>query len=196
MQSTELRSQSFLLVPILTLRVPAGFTLFEILIVTFLLGVMAMLGWPTLNSALADSRLSGASSDVITSLEFAQLKAMNSGRQTRVTIDAGAETILVEQFASSADFSQSEVAEADVEDGVFAPVGNPLNRGVDYNINLSNQALFGGVDVTAVDFGGGNSVTYDTLGAPSSGGTVTLTFGTRQVVVTLDSLTGKVTVSN
>lgn len=196
MQSTELRSQSFLLVPILTLRVPAGFTLFEILIVTFLLGVMAMLGWPTLNSALADSRLSGASSDVITSLEFAQLKAMNSGRQTRVTIDAGAETILVEQFASSADFSQSEVAKADVEGGVFAPVGNPLNRGVDYNINLSNQALFGGVDVTAVDFGGGNSVTYDTQGTPSSGGTITLAFGTRQVVVTLDSLTGKVTVSN
>ena len=85
--------------------------------------------------------------------------------------------------------------QADVEGGVFTTVGNPLNRGTDYNINLSNQALFGGVDVTAVDFGGSNQVTYDTLGAPSAGGTVTLAFGTRQVVVTLDSLTGKVTVS-
>ena len=168
----------------------------EILIVTLLMGILAMLGWPTLNSALADSRLSGAASDVVTSLEFAQLKAMNSGRRTRVTIDADAETILVEQFASSADFSQSQLAEDNVEGGEFATVGNPLKRGIDYNLNLSNQALFGGVDVTAVVFGGGNWVTYDTLGAPSSGGTVTLAFGTRQVVVTLDSLTGKVTVSN
>ncbi len=195
MRSTERRSQNFSLTPILTLRVPAGFTLFEIQIVTLLLGILAMLGWPALNSALDDSRLSGASSNVVTSLEFAQLKAMNSGRETRVTIDTGAESLLVEQFTSSADFSQSELAEADIEGGVFTTVGNPLNRGTDYNLNLSNQALFGGVDVTAVDFGGGNSVTYDTLGAPSSGGTVTLVFGTRQVVVTLDSLTGKVTVS-
>jgi len=112
MQSTERRSPSFALVPILTLRVPAGFTLLEILIVTLLLGILAMIAWPTFNSAVDGSRLSGASSDVVTSLEFAQLKAMNSGRRTRVTVDAGAETILVEQFTSSADFSQSELAEA------------------------------------------------------------------------------------
>jgi len=193
MQSTERRSPSFALVPILTLRVPAGFTLLEILIVTLLLGILAMIAWPTFNSAVDGSRLSGASSDVVTSLEFAQLKAMNSGRRTRVTVDAGAETILVEQFTSSADFTQSQLAEAAVEGGEFATVGNPLNRGADYNLNLSNQAMFGGVDVTAVDFDGGNSVTFDALGAPSSGGTVTLA---GQVVVTLDSLTGKVTVSN
>ena len=193
MQSTERRSPSFALVPILTLRVPAGFTLLEILIVTLLLGILAMIAWPTFTSAVDGSRLSGASSDVVTSLEFTQLQAMNSGRRTRVTVDAGAETILVEQFTSSADFTQSQLAEAAVEGGEFETVGNPLNRGTDYNLNLSNQAMFGGVDVTAVDFDGGNSVTFDALGAPSSGGTVTLA---GQVVVTLDSLTGKVTVGN
>jgi type II secretory pathway pseudopilin PulG len=174
---------------------PAGFTLIETMIVFLLLGIVGLLCVPMLGSALKGSKLSGSASDVVTALEYAQIKAINAGRDTRVTFDVAADTVLVEHFKSTADFTQDTLSEADVEGGAFTPMGHPLTRGTDYSLNLANQALLGGVDVTAVDFGGANVVTYDAMGAPSSGGTVTLTYGSRQMVVTLDALSGKVTVS-
>ncbi len=139
------------------------------------MSIVVMLGWPSLNAALGDYRLSGAAQEMVTALEFAQLSA-TSGTQTRVTIDAGADTILVEQFASTADLfgGGDELNENDVEGGAFTPMGNPMNKGTDYNITLSSQDRYPGVDITAVDFGGNNYVTFDALGSPSSGGTATL----------------------
>jgi len=176
---------------------PAGFTLAEILIVLVFMSIVVMLGWPSLNAALGDFRLSGGAQETVNALEFAQLTA-TSGRKTRVTIDAVADTILVEQFNPVIDLlgGESELGEADVEGGAFAPMGNPMNKGTDYNISLPSEDRFDGVDITAVDFSHGNLVAFDALGCPSSGGTVTLALGSRQMVVTLDSLTGKVTVSN
>ena len=174
----------------------SGFTFLEVLIVVVFLSIVVMVGWPSLNAALGDYRLSGAAQEMVTALEFAQLSA-TSGTQTRVTIDAGADTILVEQFESSADLfgGGDELNENDVEGGSFTPMGNPINKGTDYSISISNEDRFDGVDITAVDFGGNNFATFDALGSPSSGGTVTLALGSRQMIVTLDALTGKVTVS-
>ena len=175
----------------------AGFTLVEVVIVTLLLGIIAMLGMPTLISALEDARLNGASTETVTALELAHSKAINSGREIRVTVDAAADTILVEQFTYTGDLlgGAATLPETDVENGNYATIYHPLKPGDDYRINLASQPLFGGVDITLVDFGGNNYVTFNALGVPSQGGTVTLGFGSRQMVVTLDALTGKVTVS-
>jgi hypothetical protein len=167
----------------------------ETLIVCLVLGIVGLICVPMLGSALEGSKLSGSASDVVTALEYAQIKAMNAGRETRVTFDVAADTVLVEHFTSTADFTQDTLSEADVEGGAFTPMGHPLKRGTNYNLNLANQTLLGGVDVTAVDFGGANLVTYNAVGAPSSGGTITLAYGNSQVIITVDSLTGKVTVS-
>jgi type II secretory pathway pseudopilin PulG len=175
----------------------AGFTLIETMIVFLLLSIVTMLGWPSLSASLEHHRLSGAASEIVTALEFAQLNTASSGRQIRVTINAGADTILMEQFTCSADFSQSILNQEDVESGSFSIMQHPLNRGpVGYNISLPDESRFQGVDITAVAFGANNWVVFDALGAPSSGGTVTLACGSRQMVVTLDALTGKVTVSD
>ena len=58
------------------------------------------------------------------------------------------------------------------------------------------NARFKGVDIAASDFGVPSPVFFDALGAPSKGGTVTLVFGSQQVLVTLNALSGKVTVSD
>jgi hypothetical protein len=73
---------------------------------------------------------------------------------------------------------------------------HPLKKGFDYEIFLSTEIRFSGVDITLSDFDTGNPVTFDSMGAPSRGGTATLTLGGRQIIVTLDDLTGKVTTSN
>ena len=167
-------------------RWTTGFTYFELIVVLLILGIFTMLGWPALNAAMADTRLSNA----------AQLTAVSS-RETRVVIGAPQDRIAVRRFTITADlFSGGDtLAAADVENGTFEFMGNPMNKGTDYEIDLPDESRFQGVDITASDFNVEDPVIFDSLGAPSKGGTVTLALGGRQMVVTLDALTGKVTVS-
>ena len=183
---------------VLNLQMQSGYTLVELLIVVLMLGIMVMAVAPVLNSGLNDARLSGAAEEVVTALEFAQMSAATSGSRTRVTIDAAMDTIIVERFSISIDLlgSENELDEDDVEGGDFALMERPMNRGVDYSISLPDESRFSGIDITAAAFGAVNFVEFDTLGAPSDGGTVTLDMGGRQIVVALDSLAGKVTLSD
>ena len=178
-------------------EISAGFAFLEILIVSVLLSIVVMLGWPSLNAALGDYRLSGAAQEIVNALEFAQLTAMTSGSRTRVVIAAPADRIGVRQFDITADLFNGgdTLAEATVENGTFELMGNPMNKGTDYKIDLPDERRFQGVDITASDFNVGDPVIFDSLGAPSKGGTATISLGGRQMVVTLDALTGKVTVS-
>ena len=175
----------------------AGFTFIEVMIVLLLLGIFAMLGLPALNAAMGDFRLSGAAQEVVSALEFAQLSAI-SGRKTRVVIGENLDLIAVKQFNITADLfgGGDELVDNDVESGTFELMGYPMNKGTDYEIDFPDESRFQGVDITASDFNVGDPVIFDTLGAPSKGGTVTLALGGRQMVVTLDALTGKVTISN
>ena len=176
----------------------SGFTLLEALIVLLLLGIVTMVSLPALNGALEDSHLSGAASQVVNALEFAQLTAVCSGSKTRVTINSNTDTILVEQFMPAVGLlgNETQLNESDVEGGIFVVMGNPLNRGTDYNISFAGANQFGSADITSVAFGAGNWVVFDTQGAPSGGGAVSLTVDGRQVVVNLDSLSGKVSLTD
>jgi Tfp pilus assembly protein FimT len=42
-----------------------------------------MLSWPQLSSALVEAKLSGAAEEIVNALEYAQLSAMTSGRNTK-----------------------------------------------------------------------------------------------------------------
>jgi Tfp pilus assembly protein FimT len=175
----------------------AGFTYFELIIVLLLISIFAMLGLPAMNAAMGDVRLSGAAQEVVNALEFAQLTAMTSGREIRVVIGENQNVIGVRQYTATADLFNGgdTLVAADVENGTFDLMGNPMNKGTDYKILFSDESRFQGVNITASDFNAGNSVTFDTLGAPSKGGTATLSLGGRQMVVALDALNGEVTVS-
>jgi Tfp pilus assembly protein FimT len=174
-----------------------GFTYFELIIVLLLLSIFAMLGLPALNAAMGDARLSGAAQEVVNAMEFAQLTAMTTGRETRVVIGAPQNRIAIRQYTASADLFNGgdTLVAADVENGTFVFMGNPMNKGTNYEIKFPDETRFQGVDIAASDFNVGDGVIFDTLGAPSKGGTVTLALGDRQMIVTLDALNGKVTVS-
>jgi prepilin-type N-terminal cleavage/methylation domain-containing protein len=173
-----------------------GFTFVEMLMVLLLLGIVTMGGWPVLKTALADVRLSGAAEEIVTAIEFAQLSAI-SNRQTRVSVNAGTDTILVERFTGGADLfgGGQEIDETDVEGGSYSTMGNPMNKGAGYHIQMPMSTRFNGVDITASDFPVGNAVSFDSLGTPSKGGTITLTLNTLQKIVALNASTGTVSVS-
>ena len=181
----------------LSLPSSAGFTLVEVAIVTLLLGIIAMLGLPTLNAAMVDSRITAAAEEIVNALEFAQMTTMTSGRETRVVIGAPLDRIAVRHYQTNADLfgGGDELVAGDVESGTYELMQYPMNKGTDYEITFPNDNRFRGVDITASDFNVEAPVFFDTLGAPSKGGTVTLALGGRQMIVTLDVLTGQVTVS-
>ena len=175
----------------------SGFTLSEVIIVVLIIGIITLAGLPALTSSLDHSRLKGAASEVVNALQYAQLSAMSSGQKTRVVIGNLSNRIGVRQYKNSADLFQGgdELAAGDVESGTYEIMQHPLKKGYDYEIILLNEDRFRGVDITASDFDQSNPVDFDTLGVPSHGGTATLALGNQQIVVTLDSLTGKVSVS-
>ncbi|HUT23236.1 MAG TPA: prepilin-type N-terminal cleavage/methylation domain-containing protein [Sumerlaeia bacterium] len=177
------------------MRRSRGFTLVEVIIVALVLGIVALLALPAMESALAEARLFAALNEIVAALEFAQLSAMGSGRPCRVTIDAAADTMLVEQVECGADFmdpSQTQLAEADVESETYTTMERPLKRGAPYRIAFAGEGRFEGVDVAAAAFGGGNFVVFDALGSPSEGGTVALTLGDWQAGLTLHPVSGKI----
>jgi len=187
-----LKNQPF--IDCLKTRRREGFTLLELLIVGLILGIFTMLGWPVLNSAMGDYRLAAAAEEIVNALECAQLTA-TTGQQTQVTISSTAKRVDVKQFKPIANLldGSSQYSAADVEGGIFVYLGNPMNKGTDYSITFPNESRFSGVDITASDFGS-VPVTFDSTGTPSKGGTATLTFSGRQKVVTLNALTGRVSV--
>ena len=174
-----------------------GFTLMEVLIVILILSITAMILLPNINQALERSRLSGAADEIMIALGFAQMTAMTTGGQTRVTIDAGADTILIEQFKPDDDLqgSETELSEGDVENGSYVTMEYPTNPGTDYYIVFSNEDRFKNVDIESAQFGAQNYVIFNNLGTPSQGGTIAITSGAGRVLLTLDGLNGKVTMS-
>jgi prepilin-type N-terminal cleavage/methylation domain-containing protein len=198
MRSTKYRSNALFAISSLNQRFSAGFTLLETLIVLLMLGILIMLSLPQLSSALVEARLSGAAEEIVNALEYAQLTAKTSGRNIKVLISDSSDTILLRHYKSSADlFNGGDVLPAiDIESGSYDLIPHPLNKGFDYQISLRNELRFSGIDISQSDFKPETPVYFDSMGAPSHGGTVTLTLGPRQIVVTLDDLTGKVTLSN
>ena len=172
-----------------------GFTLIEILIILLLMGIIATIAMPSLQSGLETSKLSAAADEIAVALEYGQLTAMTSGGQTRVTIDADADSILVERFEITGDIMTggAQISENNIETGAFVNMAHPFNRGQDYSIVFADADRFNNVDIGSSTFGGGNSVTFDAFGSPSEGGAVTLSLGVRQVTLTVDSLSGGVT---
>ncbi len=178
-------------------RHPPGFALVDLIIVVILLGIVATAGIPMLSTGLDASRLSGAAEETVTALEYARSMAISSGTQTRVTVDAAADTILVEQFSVTADLLgvEAQLSEADVETGAYTTMELPMSRGFDYQISFADNRRFTGVDITSAVLGAGNLVVFGALGTPSDGGSVTVDLNGSQMVVSVDDITGKVTVS-
>jgi prepilin-type N-terminal cleavage/methylation domain-containing protein len=176
-----------------------GFTLIELLVIVVVLGLAAALGRPLLGASTDEARLSAAAAEVAAALDYARLTASCGGRPCRVTVDATADTLAVEQLRCAVDFSDpglDEVMRSQADVLSFVEMWHPVKKGLRYRLDFGGVGWFGGVDVASVSFGAGASVVFDACGAPSDGGSVVLERGGRFATVTLDGLTGKVTRSD
>lgn len=165
--------------------------------VVLVMAVIAMATVPAIGPSLQRARLKAAASEVVNALEFARLKAMTTGQETRVAVSPTNETIYVHRYAPAADLFNggNSLAAADVERPVWAYFPHPLIKGSDYVIDLSATTRFGGTDVAASNIDTLNPVSFGPLGAPSHAGLVQLSLGWQQLAVKVDGATGQVTVN-
>jgi len=71
---------------------------------------------------------------------------------------------------------------------------HPMTK-ADYVVTFNAQSGYDQVDLYAADFGGSASVTFDELGSPGSGGTVTVRGGAQVYLVEVTAVTGMVAVT-
>jgi hypothetical protein len=167
----------------------------EVMIVVLIMGIVTLVGLPLLSNSMNHYILKGAAQEVVNSFHFARSSAMDSGRKTMVEHNVSSNKIRVFQFETQADLVMGgdELVAANVETGSYKLMKHPLKKGKQYQVILHNQ--YKGTFMTLTDFDETDPVYFDILGIPSHGGSATLAVGDQQMIVTLDALTGKTSVS-
>ena len=160
-------------------------------------GIVATVGIPLVVASLNEAKLAGAAEEVASALEFARQASLRSEQNCRVTIDAAADTLAVAHLTIAKAAMNPAVDDHDaglIDNLSYRLMTYPLRKHVEYRIDFATEPRFGGVDVLTADFGGGDLVTFDRYGVPSSGGTVSVTLGGVTTTVKLDSISGEVTI--
>ena len=152
-----------------------GFTLIEILIVIVILAIAAMTAIPMMSSA-ASVQIRSAGNMIAADLEYAKSLAISRGQNFSVVFDEGAESYsIVDQDGNT--------------------ISHPVKKGFDYVIDFQDEGL-GRVEIADADFDGASQVQFDYLGSPDNGGTVHLQAGDMSATVSVEPVTGYITVGN
>ncbi|KPK86302.1 MAG: hypothetical protein AMJ81_01610 [Phycisphaerae bacterium SM23_33] len=153
---------------------PPGFTLVELIMVLIVLAIAAAMIIPQAVGT-SDLRAQSAARVVVADLEYAQNHAIVTQTNISVTFDVSANSYRVSN-----------------ESGTLS---HPITKQA-YEVDFDTKRGFGSVSIAAVSFGGAPLVTFDSLGAPSTGGTVDLAAGEHTYRVTVAPVTGRVAVAN
>ena len=154
-----------------------GFTLIEIIIVVVILSIAALLAIPMLGNS-GDIQVRAAGDMIAADLEYA--KGMAVSRQKPYTV----------VFSDSAE-SYS------IKDANGTVIKHPVN-GKPYSVNFTTDSRISQVNISSlVDFGGTSQVEFDSVGKPvNGGGKIFLAGGGKTVTVSVDAVTGYISVSN
>jgi type II secretion system protein H len=150
-----------------------GFTLWELMVVVAVAGIMAAVVVPVMMDS-TDIQAVTAARRIATDLQYAQNEAISSQTDVTLTFDAWNESY---QLSNAS--------------GLLI---HPMTK-KDFTIDFEAESGFDQVDIVSASFGGSASVTFDPIGAPSSGGTVTIQAGPHLVELSVAGVTGLVTVT-
>jgi prepilin-type N-terminal cleavage/methylation domain-containing protein len=149
-------------------RRAAGFSLFELVLVVAIIGVLASIALPRYADAMLHHRAKAAARRIVADIAFARSRAVAQSANQSVVFDLLASTYVL---SGAADLDRP---------------------GLTYSVDLAASPYQ--VKIISIDFGGRPNVNFDGYGMPDSGGAVVLSAGrfTKQIV--LDALTAEVTI--
>lgn len=158
-----------------------GFSVIEILIVLVILAIVAMVAVPMASSA-AGIQLRSAANVIAADLEYAKSMAITRTQDYSVVFDCSNESYRIES-----------------PDGV---IPHPVKKGFDYIVDLRAEGL-DKVDIVNADFDSAGTVKFDYLGSPHnasggslSSGVITLRAAGATITVTVEPVTGFISIVN
>lgn len=151
-----------------------GFTIVEIIIVVVILSIAAMTAIPMMSSA-SSVQIRSAANLIAADLEYAKSMAISRGQYFYV------------RFNESNNSYQIEDQDNNV-------IQHPVKKGFNYVMNFTNDRRVGKVDVTNVSFPS-DIVRFDCLGSPDNGGTITINADGNTATITVEPVTGYVSIS-
>ena len=152
-----------------------GFTIVEILIVLVIMKIAALTALPMMSSA-SSVQIRSAASMIAADLEYAKSMAISRGQNYSVRFDQNAESYQVEDQGNNV-------------------IQHPIKKGFDYLVDFGNDTRLTRVDITGANFGGNPDVEFDSMGSPDSGGTVSLQAGGTTVTITVEPITGYISIN-
>ena len=150
-------------------RLRRGFTLIELVIVIMIISVLAGAAIPTFFDSLLFHQVESAARRVKSDLELARRAARQTSSGQSITFSGTTYTLST----------------------AIKHLDNPHD---DYVVDLSAEPFH--LDRVTADFEGAPTMSFDGYGAPASGGTVVLECKSLKCTVTLDGVTGEVTIAS
>ena len=155
-----------------------GFTLVEVIIVVVILSIAAMMAIPMMSSA-GSVQIRSAADAIAADLEYAKSMAISRQRKYSVVFDIDNESYWIQDDTSP------------------DPIKHPVKRGFRYTIDFRNDSRLNKVDLVTADFDIPNRIYFDYLGSPLlNGGTITLQADGSTVIITVEPVTGFISISN
>ena len=155
-------------------RVSGGFTIVELVIVVVIIAIAALAAVPMMGSA-ASLQIRSAVNMIAADLEYAKSMAISRGQNFSVVFDENTDSYRI-------------------EDQVGAVIQHPVKKGFTYVVDFRNESRLNRVDITNADFNTAQTVTFDCLGSPIDGGAVTLQAGGINKTITVEHITGFISI--
>ncbi len=161
--------------------ISGGFTLVEHLIVIAIITIAALTAIPMMSSA-ASVQIRSAANMITADLEYAKSMAISRAQKFSVMFDKNTESYWIED-----------------QDGIVIP--HPVKKGFNYVIDFQNDGRLNKVDIVDADFDATSEVKFDYLGSPYNGnstplnsGVISLQAGGTTTTVTVEAVTGFISI--
>lgn len=151
-----------------------GFTIVELLIVVVILSIVALTAIPMMSSA-ASIQIRSAANIIAADIEYARSMAISRGQNHKVVFDKDTDSYKLVDL-----------------NGVT--IQHPVKKGFPYEMKFRTESRLSRVDIISATFNGDQIVVFDCLGSPDSGGTVTLQAGGISTTITVEPVTGFVSI--